>query len=163
MPRASMFSDLTVLTTMAAAAFGAATLLPGGSEVVYVGFLASGYDKPWLLFVVATLANTAGGMTNWIIGRLLAQGADTDRGHRLLERFRLPPDTIRRMHDLFERYAWGALFFCWVPGIGDPIMIVAGMSRYPFWLTVAITCAGRALRYGVVWAATVGAVTAIWG
>lgn len=150
--------DLATLSSMALAAFTAATILPGGSEIVFVGFLASGYAQPFALFVVAALANTLGGMTNWWIGGLIARGADTEKGHEWLERFKLPPDMTARMHDLFERYGWAALLLSWVPMIGDPITLVAGMARYPFWPTLALTFVGKAFRYAALWAGAVGLI-----
>lgn len=158
-----MLADTAVLATMAFAAFTAATILPGSSEVVFASILAAGYEKPLYLFIVATIANTAGSMTNWAIGMVLAQGADTDRGHHLIERFRLPPDMLQRMHDLFERWGWWALLFSWLPLIGDPLTIVAGMARYPFWTTLTLSLIGRAVRYAAIWAGTAGMLKLIWG
>lgn len=155
-----MLADLTTLATMAFAAFSAATLLPGGSELVFVGFLAAGYPHPLTLFLVATAANIAGGLTNWWIGTLIARGADSSTGHAWLERFRLPPDMVARVHRLFGRIGWAALLLCWLPVIGDPITLVAGMARYPFWPTLLLTGIARTIRYVVIWLMAAGVITA---
>ncbi len=158
-----MVADLATLSTMALAAFSAATLLPGGSELVFVGILAAGYERPGLLFIVASIANTLGGMTSWWIGGLLARGADSERGHAWLRRFRLPPETIARMQRIFTRYGWAALLGCWLPVIGDPITLVAGMARYPLLPTLLLTLLARTARYAMIWAGTAGLLGAFAG
>ncbi|QCI65565.1 YqaA family protein [Phreatobacter stygius] len=158
-----MLADLATLTTMAFAAFSAATLLPGGSELVFVGFLAAGYQHPLALFLVATSANIAGGLTNWWIGTLIARGADSQAGHAWLERFKLPPDMIDRVERLFGRFGWAALLLCWVPVIGDPITLVAGMARYPLLPTAVLTGIARMLRYALIWLTAAGLLGALGG
>lgn len=145
-----MVGDIASLTTMALAAFSAATLLPGGSEFMLLGLIAAGTTSTTALVVVATLANTAGGFTNWWIGRLLAAGADTERGAAWLARFRLTPERIATTERIFTRWGWAALLVCWLPVIGDPITLVSGMLRYSWWRFLLITAIGRAVRYGVV-------------
>lgn len=51
-----------------ASAFLSATLLPGSSEAVLVGLLASGTGRPVLLVAAASLGNIAGALLNWAIG-----------------------------------------------------------------------------------------------
>lgn len=153
-----MVADLATLTTMALAAFTAATLLPGGSEAVFVALLAAGTASPFALFLVAAIANTAGGMTSWWIGTQIARGADSERGHAWMRRFRLPPESFARATRLFTRYGWATLLLCWLPVIGDPITLVAGMARYPALPTALITGLARTLRYAAVWAAAAGII-----
>ncbi|AVO47695.1 hypothetical protein C6569_14875 [Phreatobacter cathodiphilus] len=143
---------------MALAAFSAATLLPGGSEAVFVALLAAGTADPLALFLVAAIANTAGGMTSWWIGSQIAHGADTERGHAWMRRFRLPPASLARATRLFTRWGWAALLLCWMPVIGDPVTLVAGMARYPAFPTALITGLARTLRYALVWAAAAGII-----
>lgn len=151
-----MVAAFATLTTMALAAFSAATLLPGGSEAVFLALLAAGTAPPWALFLVAALANTAGGMTSWWIGRQIARGADTERGHAWMTRFRLPPESLARARRLFARYGWATLLLCWLPVVGDPVTLVAGMARYPALPTALVTGLARTVRYAVVWAAGAG-------
>lgn len=150
------FTHLAAHGTMALAAFLSATLLPGGSEAVFVGLLGAGYGHPLGLFIVATLANTAGGMTSWWIGRQIARGAGTARGAAWMQRFRLPPSMLMRMEHLFARYGWAALLLCWMPVIGDPITLFAGMARYRALPTALLTLVARGGRYALIWAATAG-------
>ena len=50
-------------------AFLSATLLPGSSEAVLIGFLASAQGKPVALIAAASLGNIAGAVVNWGMGR----------------------------------------------------------------------------------------------
>ena len=49
-------------------AFLSATLLPGSSEAVLIGLLASGTGQPALLVTAASLGNIAGAVVNWAWG-----------------------------------------------------------------------------------------------
>lgn len=157
-----MAAEFLALATMAATAFTAATLLPGGSEIVFLGLMATDAAPVAALFVVAAVANTAGGMTSWWIGRLLATGVESPRGQALIARFRLDPAVMGRVQRLFGRYGWMTLLLCWMPVIGDPIMLVAGMARYPALPTLVITGLARTARYAVLWAGAAG-LLAWWG
>lgn len=139
---------LAALGLMAGAAFVAATLLPAQSEAVFVGLLAAGSVDPALLFIVASLANTAGSIVNWWLGRLIATGG--------VERLpaRLRPDTERfaRAQRWFARFGWPALLFAWLPIGGDPLTFVAGSLNYPLGRFILLVLVGKAARYGLLWA-----------
>lgn len=153
---AQLAPHLAAHGAMAFAAFTAATLLPGGSEAVFAALIAGGYGHPWLLIAVASIANTAGGMTSWWIGTQIARGADSERGHGWMKRFRLPADMMARIERLFARWGWAALLFCWLPVIGDPITLFAGMARYSALPTAILTGIARTGRYVAVYAAMAG-------
>ena len=55
-------------------AFLSATLLPGGSEVVLAYLAHTDNHASLTLLAVASAANTLGGMSSWLIGRLLPAG-----------------------------------------------------------------------------------------
>jgi len=59
------------LSALFASSFLAATLLPGGSEAVLFGVLKLHPDQLWAALAVATLGNTLGGMSSYLIGRLI--------------------------------------------------------------------------------------------
>lgn len=139
---------LSALAAMAAAAFVAASILPAQSEAVFVGLLAAGSADPLALFLTASLANTAGSVLNWWIGRLIASGG--------LERLpaRLRPDSTRlgRAQDWFGRFGWPSLLLAWLPIIGDPLTVVAGTLNYPLGRFIPLVLIGKAARYGALWA-----------
>jgi membrane protein YqaA with SNARE-associated domain len=139
---------LASLAGMAGAAFVAATLLPAQSEIVFVGLLAAKTVDPLALFLVASLANTAGSVVNWQIGRLIAR-----YGVEKLPA-RLRPDSARlaKAQGWFARFGWPSLLFAWLPVAGDPLTLIAGTLNYPLGRFVAFVFAGKAARYGALWA-----------
>ncbi|AZE84118.1 putative membrane protein [Pseudomonas orientalis] len=129
------------------AAFGAATLLPLQSEAVLVGLLLSGHYNLWLLLGVATLGNVLGSLVNWLLGRSV---------ERFQER-RWFPVSARQLDKARSHYArWGhwTLLLSWVPIIGDPLTLVAGVMREPLWRFLLLVTLAKALRYGALAAIT---------
>ncbi len=128
------------LIGLAVSAFASATLLPGGSEAVFAGIVALGQAPFWLALLVAAVANTAGSCVNWGIGRYLAHW----RHH---PRFPVSADKFDRTADLFRRRGTWLLLFCWVPIIGDPMTVVAGVLRTPFALFLLLVAVAKTGRY----------------
>ncbi len=139
---------VAALAGMAGAAFVAATLLPAQSEAVFVGLLAARIVDPLALFLVASVANTAGSVVNWWLGRLIA-----DKGvERLPTRLRPDPEKLARAQGWFERYGWPCLLFAWLPFGGDPLTLIAGTLNYPLGRFVLLVFIGKAARYAALWA-----------
>lgn len=139
---------LASLAGMAGAAFVAATLLPAQSEIVFVGLLAAKTVDPLALFLVASLANTAGSVVNWWLGRLIARyGVE-----KLSVRLRPDPVRLAKAQGWFARFGWPSLLFAWLPVGGDPLTFIAGTLNYPLGRFVALVLAGKAARYGALWA-----------
>nr|WP_314568137.1 YqaA family protein [uncultured Pseudomonas sp.] len=129
------------------AAFGAATLLPLQSEAVLVGLLLSGQYSLWLLLGVATLGNVLGSVVNWWLGRWV---------EHFKER-RWFPVSDRQLDKARKHYArWGhwTLLLSWVPIIGDPLTLVAGVMREPLWRFLLLVTLAKSVRYGVLAAIT---------
>jgi membrane protein YqaA with SNARE-associated domain len=139
-----MFSQSTYeLAGLAVSAFSSATLLPGGSEFVFAGIAALGQSPLWLALAVAALFNTAGSCVNWGIGRYLAHW----RHH---PRFPVSAEKLDRTSDLFRRRGTWLLLFCWVPIIGDPMTVVAGVLRTPFPVFLGLVAVAKTGRYLVI-------------
>lgn len=145
---------LAALGLMAGAAFVAATLLPAQSEAVFVGLLAAKSVDPLLLFAVASLANTAGSVVNWWLGRLIAQGGL----ERLPARLRPDPQRFAQAQGWFARFGWPSLLFAWLPIGGDPLTFVAGSLDYPLLRFILLVFIGKAARYGLLWAGWVAVI-----
>lgn len=136
------------LAGMAGAAFVAATLLPAQSEAVFLGLLAARTVEPLTLFLVASLANTAGSVVNWGLGRLIARyGID-----RLPRRLRPDLRRLAQAQGWFARFGCPSLLFAWLPIMGDPLTFVAGTLNYPLGRFVLLVLAGKAARYAMLWA-----------
>jgi len=125
------------------AAFGAATLLPLQSEAVLVGLLLSGQYSLWWLLGIATLGNVLGSLVNWLLGRWV----DHFKARRWF------PVSARQLDKARGHYArWGhwTLLLSWVPIIGDPLTLVAGVMREPLWRFLLMVSIAKTARYGLV-------------
>jgi membrane protein YqaA with SNARE-associated domain len=67
-------SDHATLWALFFSSFLAATLLPGGSEVVLYAVLKTHPAHYWLALAVATAGNTLGGMSSWVSLAFIALG-----------------------------------------------------------------------------------------
>ncbi|MEJ5281536.1 YqaA family protein [Pseudomonas sp. MYb541] len=129
------------------AAFGAATLLPLQSEAVLVGLLLSGHYSLWLLLGVATLGNVLGSVVNWWLGRWV----EHFKGRRWFPVSDKPLDKARNH---YQRWGHWTLLLSWVPIIGDPLTLVAGVMREPLWRFLLLVTLAKSLRYGALAAVT---------
>lgn len=115
--------------------FLSATILPGGSEALLYGFLQAHPSEMLLAIAIATLGNTAGGMTSWACGRFLP------RWQKL--------DDLPHMHTV-QRWGGASLLFAWLPIIGDPLCLAAGWLRLSWLPCLVFMAIGKALRYTVL-------------
>ena len=118
--------------------FASATLLPGGSEALFV-YLLNEQLEPFLLLAVATLGNTLGSFVNYILGKYAT--AFALRKHYMKEKH------LHKASSLFETYGAWSLLFSWLPIIGDPLTFVAGIVRYAWWKFVLIVGFAKLARY----------------
>ncbi|MDB5995190.1 MAG: hypothetical protein JWP42_2326 [Pseudomonas sp.] len=131
------------------AAFGAATLLPLQSEALLVGLLLSDRYWLWALLAVATLGNVLGSLLNWWLGR----GIERFRERRW---FPVKPGHLEKARINYQRYGHWSLLLSWVPVIGDPLTLVAGVMREPLGRFLLIVTFAKGARYAVLAFATLG-------
>jgi membrane protein YqaA with SNARE-associated domain len=136
------FATLSALVGLFAAAFGAATLLPFQSEVVFVALLAAEATPPVAALAVASVGNTAGSVANYAIGRYL----EHFRGRRW---FPVTDAQLDRAQRWYARWGVWTLLLSWAP-FGDGFTVVAGAMRTPPWLFVAIVGAVKTGRYALI-------------
>src|ERR687892_1041707 len=120
-------------------AFAASPILPMSSEVVLGALAVAGATDVWLLLVVATAGNTLGAVLNWVIGRYAATWRT-----RLLS---LDEAKFERACRWFNRWGIWCLLLSWLPVVGDPLTLVAGVLRTAFIPFVLLVLAGKAARY----------------
>ena len=125
-------SDAATLWTLFISSFLAATLLPGGSEAVLFAVLKSNPAQYWPALAVATAGNTLGGMSSYLIGRVIPRGK--------------PLKALATV----ERYGSPVLLFSWVPVIGDPLCVAAGWLRLDPWASLTFIALGKFARYWVI-------------
>jgi len=120
------------LWALFAASFLAATLLPGGSEAVLFAVLKFHPQYFWAALIVATAGNTLGGLSSYLIGRLLPQKSDL-KGLRWV-----------------RRYGSSTLLFAWAPIIGDALCVAAGWLRLNWIAATAFMAVGKFARYWLI-------------
>ncbi|MCY1275070.1 Inner membrane protein YqaA [compost metagenome] len=151
---APRFRDARVLASTAylglfLSAFGAATLLPLQSEAVLVGLLLAKAHPAWTLVAVATLGNVLGSLVNWWLGRYVEH-------FRERRWFPVKPAQLEKARAFYHRYGRWSLLLAWLPVIGDPLTLVAGVMRESFWVFLALVTLAKAGRYLVLAALTLG-------
>ena len=130
-------------------AFGAATLLPLQSEAVLVALLLNGKYSVGLLLGIATLGNVLGSLVNWWLGR----GVERFKDRRW---FPVSPANLERARRHYQRYGHWSLLLSWLPVIGDPLTLVAGVMREPLGRFLLIVTLAKGARYAVLALATLG-------
>jgi len=135
------FSELGYLGLFVAS-FLAATILPLSSEVVLTALLLSGVS-PALLVAVATTGNVLGSCLNYALGYWGSK--------EIIKRWlKMSEEDFVKAEQRFVKYGMFSLLFAWVPIIGDPITVVAGVLRVRLAWFVALVTAGKLARYVVI-------------
>ncbi|MGF1500524.1 MAG: YqaA family protein [Paracoccaceae bacterium] len=138
------WETLAALGGLFLAAFGAATLLPFQSEIVLGAMLAAETAPVWALFWAASVGNTLGSVVNYWMGLFI----DRFEGRRW---FPANPEQMAWARRWYARYGVWTLLLSWAP-FGDPLTVVAGVLRTPFWLFLTLVFIAKAGRYAaVIW------------
>jgi membrane protein YqaA with SNARE-associated domain len=125
-------TETASLLSLFASSFLAATLLPGGSEIVLFAVLKNYPDALGITLATATLGNTLGGMVSFGMGWLLPQTQQLKH--------------IEKLH----RYGTPALLLAWVPLIGDALCVGAGWLRLNWWQAMLFMAIGKFVRYWMI-------------
>ncbi|MER8982775.1 MULTISPECIES: YqaA family protein [unclassified Mesorhizobium] len=143
-------TDLAAYAGLFLAAFIAATILPMQSEAVLIGLLLADYS-PWLLVGVASVGNVLGSVINWLLGR----GIERFRDRRW---FPANQTQLNRAQVWYRRYGKWSLLLSWLPIVGDPLTVVAGVLREPFRVFLLLVTAAKVGRYLVLAAMTLSVI-----
>ena len=122
---------------LGAAAFVGATLVPVSSEAAFVAAVTAGL-APTTALVWAGLGNTLGCLVNYALGRW-GRDAVGDRLRRSL--------AGRAALRWTDRYGLPALLLSWLPVVGDPLTVAAGVGRVPLAAFVPLVAGLRVARY----------------
>lgn len=131
------------------AAFLAATIVPAQSEAVLVGLILAGDRSLVLLLLVATTGNVLGSVVNWLLGRFIERFRDRPW-------FPVSRPRLAQAEAWYRRFGIWSLLLSWVPIIGDPLTVVAGVLRTPFLTFLVLVTIAKAGRYLVLAAVTLG-------
>ena len=124
-------------------ALGAATLLPLQSESLLVALLLGGAHPAWALVLVASLGNVLGSLLNWWLGLSIEHYRDK-------RWFPVSPERLQQAQTWYARYGRWSLLLSWLPVIGDPLTLVAGVMRERLWVFVLIVSLAKTGRYLVL-------------
>ncbi len=142
-------ADLVVYLGLFSVAFAAATILPAQSEAALAALLLTGGYSSAGLVAVASIGNTLGAAVNWLFGRGLERFHDKPW-------FPASASALDRASRWYGRYGRWSLLLSWVPIVGDPLTVVAGVLREPFWSFLALVGIAKTLRYIVLAMVTLG-------
>jgi len=121
------------------AAFLAATVLPLSSEAVL--YFSIQQNGEWAIPVlIASLGNILGSVVNYWLGH---------KGSNLLLQKLLHMDarSIRKATRRFQKYGVYSLLFAWIPVVGDPLTVAAGLFKTRFFLFLLLVSIGKSSRY----------------
>ena len=123
--------------------FLAATILPFSSELTLAGLIStSNYDN-LLLLVFASFGNVLGSVFNWGLGFYA-------RNLTIKKWFPFKETQIERSSKWFSKFGKWSLLFAWVPIVGDPLTLVAGLLRVRFLDFIILVAIGKVSRYLII-------------
>ncbi len=128
----ALLSPGASLGSLFAASFLAATLIPLSSEAALFAVLNMHAALFWPAIGVATLGNTLGGMTTYLIGRYIGS--------------KRPLVQLKRV----SRYGAPVVALAWLPLVGDGLVLAAGWLKMHWAAVAAWQAAGRFARYWLV-------------
>lgn len=128
--------------TLFISAFVSATLLPGGSEALLALRVAEGGDALGLA-LTATAGNLLGSLLTFGIGR----AGNSLVHHRWLG---ASERALARAEAWFTRWGRPSLLFAWLPVVGDPLCLLAGLLKVRLFEFVLLVGIGKLVRYALV-------------
>ena len=133
-----------IYLSLFAISFLAATILPFSSELTLAGLIAtSNYDN-LLLLIVASFGNVLGSVINWALG-FYSRNLTTKKW------FPFKETQIENSSKWFSKFGKWSLLFAWVPVIGDPLTLAAGLLRVRFLEFLALITIGKVGRYFLIY------------
>ena len=120
--------------------FLAATLIPAQSEAILSFQLASNKEDLIYLVLLATFGNVLGALVNWYLGKFFIH-------YKEKKWFPIKADKLEKGEKFYKKYGRVSLLLSWMPIIGDPITLVAGILKEPLWSFLILVTIAKGLRY----------------
>lgn len=124
-----------------ASAFISSTLAPGGSEVVLAYLVNQAQTPPLVLLAVATVGNTLGALTTWLLGLWTARRYPLES---------LQDGKRRKAAQSVRRYGVPLLLLSWLPVVGDGFCFAAGWLKLSFLASLVAIALGKLGRYAAI-------------
>jgi len=135
-------TGLFALLTLFAVAFGAATILPFQSEILFAAMQLRGAAPLWVLVAVASLGNTLGAVVNYWLGRWI----ETARDSRW---FPVSEAQLARAQAWYAKRGVWTLLLSWAP-LGDALTVAAGVMHTPLRVFLPLVAVAKTGRYIVL-------------
>lgn len=129
------------LVSMFLLSFLASSVLPIASEWLLVVLVLKGLD-PIVVLLTATTGNYLGACTTYGVGYL---------GSEFMVRnvLRMTDESKLKAERFYRKYGVYSLLMSWIPIIGDPLCVVAGILRVQFLKFSVLVYIGKFIRYGI--------------
>ena len=133
-----------IYTSLFIISFLAATILPLSSELTLAGLIATNNYNNLLLLIAASIGNILGSIVNWILGFY---------SRNLISKkwFLFKDEQIKRSSNWFNKFGKWSLLFAWIPIIGDPLTLAAGLLRVKFTEFLILVSIGKVFRYFLIY------------
>ena len=133
-----------IYTSLFIISFLAATILPLSSELTLAGLIATNNYNNLLLLITASIGNILGSIVNWILGFY---------SRNLISKkwFPFKDEQIKRSSNWFNKFGKWSLLFAWIPIIGDPLTLAAGLLRVKFTEFLILVSIGKVFRYFLIY------------
>jgi membrane protein YqaA with SNARE-associated domain len=120
--------------------FLAATILPFSSEVVLTTMYLSNSFETYFLLIFASIGNIMGSITNWYLGKKITLFQNR-------KWFPVSREQLERSRQYFQKYGLWSLLLAWVPIIGDPLTLLAGVLKVRFGIFFVLVSISKISRY----------------
>ena len=120
--------------------FLAATILPFSSEVVLATMYLSNSFEKYFLLIFASIGNILGSVTNWYLGKKITIFQNR-------KWFPVSSKQLERSQKYFQKYGLWSLLLSWVPIIGDPLTLLAGVLKVRFSIFLLLVSISKISRY----------------
>ena len=118
----------------------AATILPLSSEIVLTTMLLTNLFEKNILLFVASSGNILGSIINWYLGKKITIFQDR-------KWFPVSPEQLNKSQKYFQKYGLWSLLLAWVPVIGDPLTLLAGVLKVRFSIFFILVSISKISRY----------------
>ena len=133
-------NSLEAYSSLFISSFLSSTILPGHSEITLTTLILLEKYSQFLLIFFASFANILGSVINWYLGFYITKFVNKSW-------FLFKEKQLDKASLWYSKYGKWSLFFSWVPIIGDPLTIVAGIFRVPLVIFITIVSISKVLRY----------------
>ena len=133
-------NETEVYITLFTSSFISSTVLPGHSELTLSAFIYLNKFPVLILVFIASLGNILGSVLNWYLGFHFVKFKEK-------KWFPINHSQLEKASLWFTTYGKWTLFLSWIPFIGDPLTVVAGILRIPIITFLIIVSISKILRY----------------